>query len=466
MSDKWLLRLAYILPSAGVILAYLYYGTDGSLSSDSNLYIFVGNNFWNGVGLLDLEGKFFAAHGPIFPLLYSLLYSWGGKEMIQVLPMLSLALSFLAGIYIVSRVFTPRAALFASLLFLAAPFFWIEFDKGSVDYVQLLLVSLFLLTLLKPTRERFMIAGVLLGIILLSKETAALIILAPLSWLGARPTRMIISRYLLFLLSAAITAAWWWFVVMKEANVFFPMQQLAEAYGYNDRSVIEITALFFFLFSLPLFTALFAKKARARLILFSFLAIIPTTLLAFLNNMDERQFLLFSFLGAIMLASSFDQLLKQVKRENLAFALSLLPCLLILFFPLTLLTQKANNLAQANPYITGTLRKSTEEYGNRVLVQNSETIDLRKIARKTKVAFFEKTDITCPCTINNLRKKNLYEKLRRNDLLLIIKDKYFLKKALQSQSLVLLWQSEDEASAIFSIDKKSLEKRRSFYSGL
>jgi hypothetical protein len=463
MSDKWLLRLAYILPSAGVILAYLYYGTSGSLSSDSNLYIFVGDNFWNGVGLLDIDGQFFAKHGPIFPLLYSLLYSLGGKEMVQVLPILSLAFSLLMGVYIVSRIFTARAAFFTALLFLAAPFFWIELDKGSIDYIQLLLVSLFLLALLKPTRERFMIAGVLLGIILLSKETAALIILVPLAWLGARSGGIIVRRYLLFLLSAIFTAAWWWWIVIKEAGVFFPVQQLAEAHGYNNRSDIELISLFFFIVFLPLFVALFRKDAKARLILFSFLAVTPPTLIAFLNNMDERQFLLFSFLGSIMIAASIDKSLERIKRENVSFALSLIPCLLLICFPLTLLAQEAHNPKKVNPYMTGVLRKASEDYEVRVLVHNGAKADMRRVARKTKRAFFEDTDIICPCTKDTLRAGKFWQKLQRNNLFLIISDKYLLQKTLNTPGLTLIWRSKNDASAIFLIEKTRLEKEKDFY---
>lgn len=301
--DRRLLIAAYALPLVALVVAAALYPLNAPLTPDTEFYVYVGDNFWRGDGLYDLNRELFTAHGPFGPILASFLGSLtdGGLVAPRLFSYLMLAIAFVLVIRISDVLGGVRAAIMAAVLLIVIPFVWSRFGSPLIDQEQLVLSLVMLLLLLYPRNASFGLAGVAFGISLLFKETNALAILVPLAWLGAMPRKEWARLYGLFLAGAAITALWWWVVVWVDQQVIFPFQRLDNAIGMTDYG---LWPLLFVAFAIAwvAFAVRFHGEARARVLLLAVAAVVPPAILVIAKGMDTRHLLLLTSLSIVLVA--------------------------------------------------------------------------------------------------------------------------------------------------------------------
>jgi hypothetical protein len=103
---------------------------------------------------------------------------------------------------------------------------WRLLPTLRIDLPQTAGVVGVLIALRRPTARRWAVAGVLLGLTILVKETILLLALAPLALVGTMPRIQLARLCGVFLAGAVVVAGWWWIVVWIQARTIFPLNAI------------------------------------------------------------------------------------------------------------------------------------------------------------------------------------------------------------------------------------------------
>lgn len=209
------------------IVRLAVFGWDG-IAPDDARYLYVGLSTFAGDGPVTPNGNLFLLRSPV----YGILLAVGGQftenpvEGARIVAAL-LALGVLVAAVGLGWLMGGRwAAVVTALAILAMPLLWELLPTLRIDLAQTAGVLAVLICLRRPTARRWALAGVLLGLTVLVKETVALLALAPLAAMGLVPGRRLTRLWLVYVATGTFVAAWWWILVWSKAGVLFPFNAI------------------------------------------------------------------------------------------------------------------------------------------------------------------------------------------------------------------------------------------------
>jgi hypothetical protein len=219
---------------AGAILALalarIAVGGWSAIAADDARYVFVGQSVLDGRGPLTPSGTVFLLRSPVYGVALAAGGRIGGGDVLAGARLVALVLSLAAllGAVAYGWLLSGAAAAVGTAVALASiPLIWSLVPTLRIDLPQTAGVVGTLLALHRPTTRRWALAGALLGLTVLVKETVALLALLPVAWLGVLPRARLLRLWAVFLGIAVAVAAWWWIVVWQQSGRLFPLNALA-----------------------------------------------------------------------------------------------------------------------------------------------------------------------------------------------------------------------------------------------
>lgn len=449
--EPWLTTIAYLLPILGVLVGAILFPIDSPLAADTEYYFFVGRHFLDGLGLTDVDGSFFAAHGPLGPITWALISeaSAGSNIGPRVLGYVALATGLLITVRIAQRIGGSRAALCTALALLFIPFFWETLGQLYLDQVQFALTTGALLLLFSPERNRFVAAGVTLGLAILFKETSALVALAPLGWLGTIHWRNFARLYLYFLVPLLVVVAWWWILVWINAEVIFPFNRFESAVG-----VVYLGTQWLVVIGCVVAAALFLlferRRPESRILLIGWLVMLPPVAITLANHLAARQLIIWSALSAVFAGAVASRLSSRLLLAVVAVAVVGIGFQANQFRPAPLTSPEFQELSRY-------LRESHPETeitamwrGNRRIASNAGNVYFTELLSVSN----------CPCDGRDLAKSEVPEQLAstRNEILVLIRAerlaRYLTEKFPRTYSII--WNSRREKVDVLRVQRDQL----------
>ncbi len=292
----------------GVLAAVriLAFGWSGVAPDDAR-YLHVGLSLLDGRGPLTADGAVFLLRSPIYSLVLGLGArlapgdAVGGAHLAATTVALA---GFALAVALGWRLGGPRAGVATAVAIAATPLLWALVPTLRIDLAQAAGVVAILLVLARPTPGRWLLAGLLLGLTVLVKESALPLILLPGAFLGTIGRRRLAGLAGAYLAAAVVAAGWWWLVVWREAGAIFPANALAvieRRQVGTDLSIGLVGAIL-----LPVAVAGWlgvAVRARrdpaVRPLLLAGLLLAAPALYATLNGLDARNYTALAVLSAI-----------------------------------------------------------------------------------------------------------------------------------------------------------------------
>jgi hypothetical protein len=270
-----------------------------SVGADDARYLYVGLSVLDGRGAFSEIGELYLWRAPAYGVVLAL-----GARLLDtsdptlgahvVAWMLSLA-ALVAVLRIAWLLEGLRGTLAAAVALLATPLIWDLLPKMRVDPVQAAGLLGTILLLWRPTSRRWLLAGALLGLTILAKESVLLALALPLAWLGALDWRRWSRMTGLFALAAAAVAGWWWLWVWYHERTIFPLNALGIAIERPDTRTYSddpfgLVLGTVFVAGWALLMAGHARHPGARLLALAALALVPPTVFAAANLLSARNF--------------------------------------------------------------------------------------------------------------------------------------------------------------------------------
>jgi hypothetical protein len=226
------------------VLRLALFGWSG-IAPDDARYLYVGLSTFAGDGPITPSGNLFLLRSP----LYGVLLASGGQfseNPIDGARGVAAALALVALLATVGVGWLtagPVAGAVTALAVLAMPLLWGLLPTLRIDLAQTAGVLGVVIFLGQPTIRSWALAGILLGLTILIKETVLLLAILPLAGIGFVAGRRLIRLWLVFLAAAAAVAGWWWILVWQQAGVVFPLNAIGVIERRDVGSDIRVDAL-------------------------------------------------------------------------------------------------------------------------------------------------------------------------------------------------------------------------------
>jgi hypothetical protein len=313
VSVRYGLLLAVGVVGVGIVRLALFGW--GPVAPDDARYLNVGLSILAGRGPLTPDGNVWLLRSPAYGVALALGARIVGGDPIEGARFVAAALGltgFVLALRLAWSLGGPRAATGTAGALLATPIVWQLLATLRIDLTQTAGVLAVLLALSRPTARRWALAGALLGLTVLVKETILLLVALPLAWLvpgpAALPRRVWLRLAALYLGAAVLVAGWWWVFVYAQAGAIFPLN----AVGLIERrdvpeDVVRITRLGILI--VALLAASWLAVARravggqigARLLALAGACLVPPALYALANSLSPRNYAGLAILSAVAL---------------------------------------------------------------------------------------------------------------------------------------------------------------------
>lgn len=204
------------------------------VAPDDARYLFVGLSVLSGDGPVTPSGTTFLLRSPVYGVVLAIGSSAIGGDPItgaEVVALLLAVACLIGAIRLGWLLAGPGGAAGTMLALLAIPIVWRLVGSLRIDLPQTAGVIAILVVAWRPTTRRWAVAGVLLGLTILVKETVLPLALLPLAMIGLESPRRIATFLAAYLAAALLTAAWWWAVVWFDAGVLFPLNAIGVIAG-------------------------------------------------------------------------------------------------------------------------------------------------------------------------------------------------------------------------------------------
>lgn len=277
------------------------------LAPDDARYLFVGLSVLDGQGAITPSGNPYLLRSPTYGLALALGSRLVGGDPLDGARVVALAISFLGllgAVRIAWLVAGPGGAVGAALALVATPLVWQLLPSLRIDLPQTALVVLLLLAAWRPTTRRWALAGVVLGLVVLVKETTLPLVLLPVAIIGLVPAPVVGRLAVAYLGAAVATAGWWWVVVWTATRQVFPANAFAVVEARDVEGVLRLTwpmlpllGAFVASWSVVLWRA--RRELGARLILAAAMGLGPAALYAAGQSLNARNFVGLAVLSAI-----------------------------------------------------------------------------------------------------------------------------------------------------------------------
>lgn len=302
----WALAGAIVAAIVGLALARIAPGW-APLAPDDARYLFVGLSVLDGQGAVTPSGGAYLLRSPVYGVAMAAGSRLvGGDPLVgahAVVVVLSL-LGLLGAVRVAWLAAGPGGAVGTAVALVATPLIWQLLPSLRIDLTQAAIVVGILLLAWRPTTRRWAAAGVLLGVVVLVKETVLPLLFLPVALIGFVPTSTVRRLALVYVGAAVVTAAWWWVVVWTSIGQVFPMNALAVVEARDVSAVLRLPST-----AVPLIAVfaaswgLVALRARRelgpRLLLAAATALTPAALYAAAQSLNARNFAGLAVLSAI-----------------------------------------------------------------------------------------------------------------------------------------------------------------------
>jgi hypothetical protein len=289
-----------ILATAVVILlavARVAIGGWDSMSADHARYVFSGMSLLDGRGYVSEAGGTFYVRAPAYPLMIGGAYAVAGANGAHVLVWCLGVGGMLLAVALAARLGGSLAAWVTTGAIATGATFWEQIASLGIDLPHAAFLFAAVVLLGQPTPARWLAAGVVLGVTVLIKETAApAVFLLPLAWLPAW-SDLSWGRWvrlgLLLLIAVVVVAAWWWVLVWRETGLLFPLNSLRAIVPAEDvlDASPQRTLQIAWIAAAPLWAYLLLTRFRdvgVRLLAFGALALAPAVIATVALTQPER----------------------------------------------------------------------------------------------------------------------------------------------------------------------------------
>ena len=278
-----------------------------ALAPDDARYLFVGLSILDGQGAVTPSGDPYLMRSPIYGLALALGSRIVGGDPLVGAHVVAVAISLL-GLLGAARVgwlvAGPGGGVGTALALISTPLIWYLLPSLRIDLPQTALVIGLLLVAWRPTLRRWLAAGVVLGLVVLVKETALPLLLLPVALVGSVPRRAIPRLAGAYVGAAVLTAGWWWVVVWASSGQIFPANALAVVEGRNVDGALRVAGS-----AVPLLLTFIAgwlavawrarRELGPRLILVAGIGLAPATTYAVASGLNARNFAGLAVLSSI-----------------------------------------------------------------------------------------------------------------------------------------------------------------------
>lgn len=279
------------------------------LAPDDARYLFVGLSVLDGQGAITPSGSPYLLRSPVYGVALALGSRLLGGDPLDGARVVAVAISLmglLGAVRIAWIAAGPGAAVGTAIALVATPLVWQLLPSLRIDLPQTALVVALLLAAWRPTTRRWATAGVLLGLVVLVKETALPLALLPACLVGRVPALTARRLAIAYLGAALATAAWWWVVVWVSIGQIFPANAFAVVEARDVEGALRLPWT-----AVPLLVtfvagwAVVVGRARhelgPRLVVAAAIGLAPATLYAAAQGLNARNFAGLAVLSAIAL---------------------------------------------------------------------------------------------------------------------------------------------------------------------
>lgn len=213
------------------------------LAPDDARYLFVGLSILDGQGAVNPSGAPYLLRSPVYGLTLALgSQAVGGDPLVgaRIVAATAALLGLLGAMRLGWLAAGPGGAVGTAVALVATPLLWRLLPSLRIDLPQTALVIALLLAAWHPTVRRWAAAGVLLGLVVLVKETALPLLALPVALIGLVPFGDVRRVTLAYVGAAIATAAWWWVVVWAGTGQVFPANALAVIEARDVTSAIRL----------------------------------------------------------------------------------------------------------------------------------------------------------------------------------------------------------------------------------
>ena len=277
------------------------------LAPDDARYLFVGLSVLDGQGAITPSGGAYLLRSPVYGVAMAV-GSWlvGGDPLTGahvVVVVLSL-LGLLSAVRVAWLAAGPGGAVGTAIALVATPLLWQLLPSLRIDLPQTALVIAILLLAWRPTTRRWAAAGVLLGFVVLVKETVLPLLFLPVALLGLVPAPTVRRLAVVYVGAAVATAAWWWVVVWMSIGKVFPMNAFAVVEARDVSAALRlpwtaVSLIAVFAISWGVVALRARRELGARLLLGAAIALSPAALYAAAQSLNARNFAGLAVLSAI-----------------------------------------------------------------------------------------------------------------------------------------------------------------------
>ncbi len=301
------LATGLVVAIVGLGLARIATSGWAPLAADDARYLYVGLSILDGHGAVTPSGDPYVLRSPAYGLALALGSRLVGGDPLagaRIVAVAAALLGLLGALRVGWLIAGPGGALGTALALASVPLVWLLLPSLRIDLPQTALVLGLLLVAWRPTLRRWAAAGVVLGVLVLVKETALPLLALPVALIGSVPGRDVRRLALAYVGAAVATAAWWWVVVWAESGTVFPANALAviEARDVGAALGVPWSALPV-LGLLVIAWAVIAWRARqelgARLVLVAALGLAPAAIYAASQGLNARNFVGLAVLSAV-----------------------------------------------------------------------------------------------------------------------------------------------------------------------
>lgn len=296
--------LALAVVSVAVIRLVLFGWA--TVAPDDARYVFVGLSTLAGHGPVTPDGNLFLLRSPV----YGIALAAGGHPFEDPLTgarivAATLALTGLIGaIRLGWLIGGPLAAAGSAVALVATPLIWRLMPTIRIDLPQTAGLIWTLIALQQATARRWALAGVILGLTILVKETILLLVALPVAAVGLIPARRLARLWAVFVIAIVAIVAWWWVIVWVKAGVIFPANAIGTIEKRDVGTDLRIDPYGIGIVGIALGSWLVvAWRARrelpARLLIVAAACVAVPAIYATLNGLNARNYANLAVLSAI-----------------------------------------------------------------------------------------------------------------------------------------------------------------------
>jgi len=291
------IAVGLVIAVVGLALARIAGGW-AALAPDDARYLFVGLSILDGQGAVTPSGDPYLMRSPVYGLALAVgSLVLGGDPLVggRVVALLMALLGLLGATRLGWMVAGPGGGVGVGLALVATPLIWHLLPSLRIDLPQTALVIALLLMAWRPSVRRWAAAGVMLGLVVLVKETALPLLFLPVALVGSVPVSRVLRMAAVYVGAAITTAGWWWVVVWMASGQVFPANALAVVEARDVEGTLRVASS-----AVPLLLSFIVgwgvvgwrarRDVGARLLVVAGLALTPLTVYAAANGLNARNF--------------------------------------------------------------------------------------------------------------------------------------------------------------------------------